>query len=254
LTLVHRRLRLALVSFLALAGAACSSAAPAASERTTPTPATAVAGKVSATLRGFSSYAASVVGAEVAVADDPGGTTARTLSARTKNGTPTTLLVLDEREVGAGVWYRVQLPVKPNGTTGWVRATNVQVSGLRHRLVIDRNSFTMDLLEDERVVRTFEIGVGTDETPTPDGTYYVTELLRPPDQNTTYGHYVFALSGFSEVLEDWPDGGVLGIHGTNDPDGSIGRKVSHGCIRLRNEDVAQLATMLPLGTPVTVEA
>jgi lipoprotein-anchoring transpeptidase ErfK/SrfK len=254
LTLVHRRSGLALVSFLALAGTACSSAVPAASDRTTTTPATAVAGTASATLRGYSAYAASVAGDELAVAETAGGAPDRTLSARTKNGAPTTLLVLDEAELDSDVWYRVQLPVKPNGTTGWVRATDVKVSGLRHRLVIDRDAFTMDLLENGKVVRTFEIGVGTDETPTPDGTYYVTELLRPPDQNTTYGHYVFALSGFSEVLEDWPDGGILGIHGTNDPNGSLGRKVSHGCIRLRNEDVTQLATMLPLGTPVTVEA
>jgi len=46
-------------------------------------------------------------------------------------------------------------------------------------------------------------------------------------------------------------GDGYGLHGTNNP-ASIGQSVSHGCIRLRNEDIAQLYEMVPLGTPVFI--
>jgi lipoprotein-anchoring transpeptidase ErfK/SrfK len=41
------------------------------------------------------------------------------------------------------------------------------------------------------------------------------------------------------------------LHGTNNP-ASIGQSVSHGCIRLRNEDIQTLYEMVPVGTPVFI--
>ena len=243
----------ALLALVALVGTSCSSGVSTSGERAATTVRRTATATASTTLHGYPAYAA-VVRERADVFDQPGGSVRTTLPAHTVNGAPETLLVREERRVGDAVWYRVLLPVKPNGTTGWVRATDVQISGLRYRLVVHLSAFTLDLVEGDHLVQTFPIGVGTDETPTPDGTYSITELLEPPDQNTIYGHYVFALSGFSEVLKDWPGGGVLGIHGTNDPDGSIGRKASHGCLRLRNEDIERLAGLLPLGTPVEVQA
>jgi hypothetical protein len=46
-------------------------------------------------------------------------------------------------------------------------------------------------------------------------------------------------------------GDGYGIHGTNAPE-SIGRSVSHGCVRLRNEDIEKLYDMVPIGTPVYI--
>jgi lipoprotein-anchoring transpeptidase ErfK/SrfK len=117
--------------------------------------------------------------------------------------------------------------------------------------VIHLRSFKLDLLQDARQILKIPIGVGTQNTPTPAGEYYVKELIRPPNQNTVYGHYVLGLNGFSNVLLHWPGGGVLGIHGTNDLR-SIGRRVSHGCIRMSNSNIELLAHILPLGTPVKV--
>jgi lipoprotein-anchoring transpeptidase ErfK/SrfK len=55
----------------------------------------------------------------------------------------------------------------------------------------------------------------------------------------------------SAILTDWPGGGYIGIHGTDQPDLIQGR-VSHRCIRLRNADIVRLAALMPLGTPVTI--
>src|SRR5262249_53882711 len=97
------------------------------------------------------------------------------------------------------------------------------------------------------------IGVGTSDTPTPGGTYYLAELLQPPDPNGAYGPYAFGLNGFSDALTSFNGGeGVIGIHGTNDPS-SIGRDVSHGCIRVSNDVIVEMAGMLPLGTPVDIQ-
>jgi lipoprotein-anchoring transpeptidase ErfK/SrfK len=118
---------------------------------------------------------------------------------------------------------------------------------MHYSLVVHLRSFHLDLLDDGRHVATYPIGVGAQNTPTPSGDYYIKELIQPPDPNTIYGHYVFGLNGFSNVLLDWPQGGVLGIHGTNDLS-SIGHTVSHGCIRTTNAVIDKLASILPLRT------
>jgi lipoprotein-anchoring transpeptidase ErfK/SrfK len=66
-----------------------------------------------------------------------------------------------------------------------------------------------------------------------------------------YGAYAYGLSAYSKVIRDWEGGGIVGLHGTNDPT-SIGRRVSHGCIRMRNADIRALVRILPLGTLVTI--
>jgi lipoprotein-anchoring transpeptidase ErfK/SrfK len=204
--------------------------------------------------QGFPAYAATVTVARVDVHVQPSDASpVRVVLPRVnENGAPQTfLLERVQRGPDGRAWYDVLLPIRPNGSTGWVRADDVNVSGLRYALIVHLASFRLDLLDDGQRVQSFVIGVGTQNTPTPTGTYYVKELIRPPDPNTVYGHYVLGLSGFSNVLENWPDGGVIGIHGTNDPSG-LGHRVSHGCIRLSNSDIERLAHLLPLGTPVTV--
>jgi lipoprotein-anchoring transpeptidase ErfK/SrfK len=86
--------------------------------------------------------------------------------------------------------------------------------------------------------------------------FYIKELLQPPNPNGPYGPYAYGLSGFTTVKElaNFEGGeGTIGIHGTNDPS-SIGTSVSHGCVRMRNEDITKLAKVLPLGTPVDIQS
>src|SRR5204862_7783630 len=99
--------------------------------------------------------------------------------------------------------------------------------------------------------RTAPVGIGTKYTPPPRGTFYLAALIRPPTADSVYGVYAYGLSGYSPVIHDWRWGGVIGLHGTNDPS-SIGHYTSHGCIRMYNHDIEQLVRILPLGTPITI--
>ncbi len=194
---------------------------------------------------------AQVAGASLAIYASQGSTTVwRTMKNPTASGAPLVLLVL-ERHPG---WARVLLPVRPNGSQGWVRTTDVRLGQHPYRIVVSRGKHTLTLYRGTSVVFTEKVGVGTSGTPTPGGVYYTKELLQPPKPNGPYGPYAIGLSGFSPVLNEFLGGdGTIGIHGTNDPS-SIGKDVSHGCIRMTNAAITKLAKLLPLGVPVQIVA
>jgi L,D-transpeptidase-like protein len=148
-------------------------------------------------------------------------------------------------------WVRVRLPILPNGRTGWVPFS---VLGAYKRdwthLVIDRKLFTATLYRKGRAIFTTRIGVGKPYWPTPAGEFYVRERITGfSDQ--IYGPIAFGTNARSNVLTDWPGGGFIGIHGTNEPEILPGR-VSHGCVRMPNASVLRLARLMPVGTPVTI--
>lgn len=201
-------------------------------------------------LAAFPSYAAHAKGRTVAVHDRPGGAVTRSFANPQESGAPLVFLLAREQ----GDWLHVHLPARPNGSTGWVRRADVELRGVAFRVDVLRAAHELRLYEYGKLVRTFPAGIGTSRTPTPGGTFYLKELLRPPNPNGDYGPYAYGLSGFSNVLTSFNGGdGVIGIHGTNVPS-SVGRDVSHGCIRLRNADITYLAQRLPLGTPVRILA
>ena len=152
-----------------------------------------------------------------------------------------------------GEWLEVLLPVEPNGTTGWVRKSEVQLSSTPYRIYVDRASYSLQVYDQGQLWIDTTIAVGTGETPTPVGDFYLLELLKPPNPKGDYGPYAFGLSGFSEVLDGFAgaDTAVIGIHGTNDPS-VLGTDVSHGCIRVDNSVITEMATTVPLGTPVRI--
>ncbi|HJP66871.1 MAG TPA: L,D-transpeptidase [Actinomycetota bacterium] len=149
-------------------------------------------------------------------------------------------------------WYRALLPMRPNGTRGWIQASSLELSRTDYRIVVDQRRFQLRLFRQCRRVRTLPIGLGKDSTPTPVGRFYIVSLMRPTVRHSVYGRWAYGLSAYSDAIRDWTWGGVIGIHGTNDPS-SIGRAVSHGCVRMRNADMDRLVTLLPLGTPVRIE-
>jgi lipoprotein-anchoring transpeptidase ErfK/SrfK len=178
------------------------------------------------------------------------GEPASSLDNPNENGAPLVFLVKEQQ----GDWLNVYLPVRPNGSTGWIRAADVTVVSNPYRIDIALAAHRLVVYEGSEVVLDEPIGVGTADTPTPGGVYYVKELLQPSDPNGPYGPYAYGLSGFSNVLEEFNGGdGVIGIHGTNQPE-AIGTDVSHGCIRMRNEAILELVPVLPLGTPVHISA
>jgi lipoprotein-anchoring transpeptidase ErfK/SrfK len=183
----------------------------------------------------------------------PGGTSTairQTLSNPTADGGPLTFLALGS--ANSSGWVRVLLPERPNGASGWVSTADVSLSTTPYRLVISRSEHQLDVFEHGRRIARHQVGVGKVVTPTPAGTYYLTELIRPPDPSGVYGPYAFGLSAFSTTLTSFAGGpGQLGLHGTDDPKG-LGHDVSHGCLRVSNAVISDLARRLPLGTPVEI--
>ncbi|MFE6446446.1 L,D-transpeptidase [Nocardiopsis dassonvillei] len=192
---------------------------------------------------------ATVVGDGIDVHTEPGGEEVlHTLASPNDFGVERAFLV----ERNEGEWLQVLLPVRPNGSTGWVRSDDVWLTSTEYRVEVDTGDFEFTVFDGDEEVRTGVIGTGEGETPTPEGRYYFTELLQPPDPEGPYGVYAFGLSGFSETLETFAGGpGQLAVHGTNDED-ALGREISHGCVRVSNEDITWMAENLPIGTPVEI--
>jgi hypothetical protein len=174
------------------------------------------------------------------------------LGRRTPEGTANTLLVMGRaRDARGRVWVHARLPVLPNGTTGWVRRAALSgYRSVRTRLVVDLAAARATLLRDGRPVLRAPVGTGRPRWPTPRGRFYVrNKLVRY--RSAFYGPLAFGTSARSAVLTDWPGGGFVGIHGTNQP-GLIPGRVSHGCIRMRNRDIVRLGRLMPVGTPITI--
>jgi lipoprotein-anchoring transpeptidase ErfK/SrfK len=173
------------------------------------------------------------------------------LGTRTTEGTPNVVLVLDNAVASGRAWVKVRLPVLPNNTTGWVaRSTLGGYRTVETRLVVDRATLRATLLRNGRPVFRAPVGIGDPRWPTPRGEFYVRSRLRG-FKSPFYGPLAFGTSARSSVLTDWPAGGFVGIHGTDRPELLPGQ-VSHGCIRMRNEDILELGRLMPIGTPVTI--
>lgn len=198
----------------------------------------------------FSSTIATARGSQVTVRSTPGGGGRKSLANPTAIGAPLTFLVLEVRPQ----WLKVQLPLRPNGSSGWVARTDVVLSSTPYRLVISMSKHRLDVMYEGKRIARHDVGVGKVATPTPKGTYYLTELIQPPDPAGAYGPYAFGLSAYSNTLKSFAGGpGQLGLHGTDAPHG-LGTDISHGCIRVANSVITQLAADLPLGTPVDIRA
>lgn len=169
----------------------------------------------------------------------------------TAEGTTNLVLVIARRRVDGRSWVKVRLSVLPNNTTGWVpRATLGGYHFVDTHLVVELDRLTASLYKHGRVVFRTPVGVGTSSAPTPAGEFYVRDKLTSYS-SLFYGPVAFGTSARSPTLTDWPDGGFVGIHGTNEPELLPGR-VSHGCIRMRNAAILRLARLLPIGTPLTI--
>jgi lipoprotein-anchoring transpeptidase ErfK/SrfK len=165
-----------------------------------------------------------------------------------ESGSPLVFQVINRREG----WLQVLLPVRPNGSTGWIEAEQVTLTQTPYRIEVDVSDHRLRVLDDGRAIVDTAIGIGTGDNPTPIGSFYLTELVASSDPTGPYGPFAFGLSGYSETLQAFNGGrGVIGIHGTNDPS-SLGRNASLGCIRVANDVIEDMVAYLPLGTPVTV--
>ena len=192
---------------------------------------------------------AHVTGKSIPVFDAPAAPApTRTLSNPNEDGAPRVFLVKSQQTD----WLEVMVPVRPNGTRGWIRSSDVSLTQHSWRALVEVGANRLTVWKGKDVFLQDSVAVGTGGTPTPTGDYYITELLKPDDPGGAYGPYAFGLSAFSDVLKTFAGGpGVIGMHGTNNSS-SIGRAVSHGCIRLTNPSITKLAENMPVGTPISI--
>ena len=167
---------------------------------------------------------------------------------------PQFVLALDAVRARSGkpTWYRVAVPGRPNGRTGWVPASAVELRPVKKRIVVYRGARRFEFWDGNRLVRRGKVAVGAPGAETPTGLFYVTWKFDPAiDPNwAVLGKYAFETSAYSK-LTDWPGGGIVGVHGTPWPN-LLGQAVSHGCVRLHNRDVEFLRSRVPVGTPVKI--
>ncbi len=172
------------------------------------------------------------------------------LSNPNEDGAPRVFLVKSRREG----WLEVLLPVRPNGSRGWVKESDVTLGNSAYRVKVVLGAHRITVWNGATVIADEPVGVGKADSPTPGGEYFITVLIQPPKPDGLYGPFAFGLSGYSDVYQTFAGGtGAVGLHGTDNPAG-IGKDVSAGCIRMRNETITRLASLLPLGTPVEIVA
>jgi lipoprotein-anchoring transpeptidase ErfK/SrfK len=184
----------------------------------------------------------------------PGGAVVARFGPKNVNSYPTVFGILGAvvRRDCTARWYRVQLPRKPNGVTGYVRARALRVETVPTRIVVDVSKRRLTLYRNAKPVLTASVAVGSPSTPTPTGRYYVNQRLVPTDTHGPYGPGAIGISAFSNVLTGWAQGGPVAIHGTNEP-WSIGHAVSNGCIRLPNATLVKVFRETFAGTPVIID-
>jgi hypothetical protein len=237
--------RLRRVALATLAGAAV--VAPNADALTVPSDSVVLSNEQTVTR-----WAGPVGTAAVRDAPDGGARRVGRLHLWTEDGFSEVYLVLRRYTDPAGRdWLLIRLPMRPNGSKGWVRAESLGPLGLtRLHLIVDRHRLVATLYRSGRPIWRSPIGVGKASTPTPGGRFWIREKFRTGNPGGFYGPWAMGTSAYSN-LSDWPGGGVVGIHGTSQP-GLIPGRPSHGCIRVPNGAVVRLARLMGVGTPVWV--
>jgi lipoprotein-anchoring transpeptidase ErfK/SrfK len=184
-------------------------------------------------------------GVDAFTAPDATGQLIHTFTNPTKEGYPLTFLVRQAQ----GDWLQVLLPARPNGTIGWIHRSDVNLRPVANRIVVELAARRITVFHGAQQLFQTTVAIGKDSTPTPAGDFYVDVITH---QGGAYGAALLSVTGFSDVLQHFGGGiGQIAIHGTNQPS-LIGQAVSHGCVRLHNEDILQVEALAPTGTPVTI--
>lgn len=147
-------------------------------------------------------------------------------------------------------WVKLSLPMRPNGTVGWIPASAAALEPTKTRIVVHRGLRRIELLRDGRRLLGAKVAVGAPGRETPLGEFYVTARFVPDDP--FLGVFALETSAYSRLTE-WPGGGKVGIHGTSKP-WLLGKAVSHGCVRVSNQTARALRRLAPVGTPISIVA
>lgn len=166
-------------------------------------------------------------------------------------GSPRVFLVQEGPISG---WVKLSLPLRPNGSAGWARSGQFEFEVVHQLITVDLSDFRLVFQEGTDTLVDSPVAVGSPSNPTPVGSYFVTDVVKLADPGGPWGPYALGLSAYSDTITEFNGGnGIVGIHGTNRP-AKIGQPVSLGCVRVPNELIAEIATVIRLGTPVEIRA
>jgi lipoprotein-anchoring transpeptidase ErfK/SrfK len=183
-----------------------------------------------------------------------GRTTQRLGTATAWGGGPVRLLVLRSAvDVEGRRWLQVRLPDRPNDREGWILRDRTAISSTPWRIVVSRSKRTLAVLRAGRLVRRVSVVVGARATPTPVGSFAVSEAIRQTRGNL--GPWAIHLTAHSDVLDDYGGGpGRIALHGRTGPllRDPLGSARSHGCVRMDNAFLRWLVPRATAGTPVDV--
>ena len=149
-------------------------------------------------------------------------------------------------------WVQVQLPLRPNGQSGWIPRDEVDITQTPYRIEVALSAHQITVFDESTVLYRGPVATGAASTPTPTGSYYLRVLLESSNATSAYGPFAFGLSAHSDALTTFNGSDAeIGLHGNNDAS-ALGRSVSHGCIRMENTAITRLSKILPLGTAVDI--
>jgi len=193
--------------------------------------------------------AAQAAGPKVDLYESPEATTPMwDLPNPTHEGMPLSFTVIERQ----GSRLHVRLPIRPNGSTAWIDASQVVTFTVPNHLVVDLSERQVTAYHGDEVLMTAGLAVGSPATPTPTGEFYVDISVANP--GGSYGEWMLSVAGFSDVLTSFGGGiGQIAFHGWSD-ESVIGQAVSNGCLRMPNPVITRLAPLAPVGTPVSIRA
>ena len=147
-------------------------------------------------------------------------------------------------------WVQVLLPSKPNGSTGWIRSSEVAEAHSRFLVKVRLGSRTLEFYESNELVGSWSVAIGAKKTPTPVGRTFV--LGQIEDDKQPFSPVILPLGSHSATLDSYGGGpGTVALHGWTNPD-VFGQAISHGCVRVP-DDALDLLRTVPTGTPVMVD-
>ncbi|MEO6866968.1 MAG: L,D-transpeptidase [Gaiellales bacterium] len=153
-----------------------------------------------------------------------------------------------------GAWGKVTIPWSPSvNRAAWVPLAGASQSATRILVVGDISDRTLRVYRGCTLQFAAPMAVGAPGSPSPVGRFWVTDRVAVPRSQPEFGSYAFGLSTIQpHPPAGWTGGNQMAIHGTNAP-GSIGTPASAGCLRVSEQTLSKLRTMVGLGTPVVIQ-
>jgi lipoprotein-anchoring transpeptidase ErfK/SrfK len=151
-------------------------------------------------------------------------------------------------------WLRVKVIRGRQNVGVWIPRWATRHVTLHYRVLVDLSSRKANVYRDGRIVKRFRVVVGAPGSPTPRGHFYVVDRMHLYN-GWARGGWALATSAFSHVYSEF-DGGIgqIAMHARGSLSDPVGTARSHGCIRFNDNEIAWMASHVPNGTPVWVQA